>query len=106
MQSQTGRAVDAIGGITRIIARVEEIALQVSAAAEQQATATKEIIRAIAEAAAGTEEVSRFAGDLSSGASATGAAAAQVRTSAADLSQQSERLRSEVDGFLVGVRAA
>jgi methyl-accepting chemotaxis protein len=106
MQSQTGRAVDAIGGITRIIARVEEIAMQVSAAAEQQATATKEIIRAIAEAAAGTEEVSRFAGDLSGGASATGAAAAQVRASAADLSQQSERLRSEVDGFLGAVRAA
>ena len=36
----------------------------------------------------------------------TGAAAAQVRAAAADLSRQAEMLRAQVDEFLAGVRAA
>jgi methyl-accepting chemotaxis protein len=39
-------------------------------------------------------------------AATTGAAAAQVLGAAGDLSQQSNELATELDGFLAGVRAA
>ncbi|MBL6454916.1 MCP four helix bundle domain-containing protein [Belnapia sp. T6] len=106
MQAQTTAAVQAIREIAARIDKVEGIAVQVAAAAEQQSSATQEIIRAVSGAAAGTEEVARFAGDLTQGATATGAAATQLRASAAELARQSDLLRGEVDGFLDGVRAA
>ena len=106
MQAQTEASVQAIRDIVGHIGRVEDIAVQVAAAAEEQSTATQEIIRAVASAATGTDAVARFAGDLTQGATSTGAAAAQVRASAAELARQSGLLHGEVDSFLEGVRAA
>ncbi|WP_218127292.1 methyl-accepting chemotaxis protein [Belnapia rosea] len=106
MQAQTAASVQAIREIVTYISRVEGIAAQVAAAAEEQSGATQEIIRAVSSAATGTEAVARFAGDLIEGATATGAAATQVRASAAELAQQSELLHGEVDEFLRNVRAA
>ncbi|MCO6416736.1 methyl-accepting chemotaxis protein [Siccirubricoccus sp. KC 17139] len=106
VQAQTTASVTAIGDIARTIAQVESIAMQVAAAAEEQSTATQEIIRAVSSAAGGTEEVSRFAGGLAEGATATGAAAAQVRGSAGELAREAEQLRRQVDEFLSQVRAA
>ena len=45
-------------------------------------------------------------GDVSEGANATGAASAQVLSSAHSLSQQSSRLKQELQKFLQDVRAA
>ncbi|WP_439594403.1 methyl-accepting chemotaxis protein [Falsiroseomonas sp.] len=106
MQAETRGAVDAIRGIASTIDQVDQITVQVAAAAEEQASATQEIVRAVAEAAAGTREVSRYTGELSQGAVATGEAAAQVGHSSAELTQRSQRLRSQVDSFLSGIRAA
>ena len=74
--------------------------------AEEQAAATREIGRAVAEAAAGTRDVSRHAGGVTEGAQQTGAAASQVRAASGELSQRAEGLRAQVDGFLAGIRAA
>ena len=43
---------------------------------------------------------------VSQAANDTGAAATQIQSTATDLSQQSEKLRTEVDKFLTNVRAA
>ncbi|MGX9964379.1 methyl-accepting chemotaxis protein [Roseomonas sp. F4] len=106
MQAETRGAVDAIRGIAATIDQVDQITVQVAAAAEEQASATQEIVRAVAEAATGTREVSRFTGELSQGAVATGEAASQVGASSSELTQRSQRLRQQVDGFLSGIRAA
>ncbi|MDO9499943.1 methyl-accepting chemotaxis protein [Falsiroseomonas sp.] len=106
MQAETRGAVDAIRGIAATIDQVDQITVQVAAAAEEQASATQEIVRAVAEAATGTREVSRFTGELSQGAVATGEAATQVGQSSGELTQRSQRLRSQVDAFLSGIRAA
>ncbi|SFK38647.1 methyl-accepting chemotaxis protein [Falsiroseomonas stagni] len=106
MQAETSRAVDAIRGIVATIGQVDGIAMQVAAAAEQQAAATQEIIRAVVAASAGTKQVSDFAEELMQGATATGAAATQVGASSRELSQRAETLRRDVDQFLDGVRAA
>ena len=106
MQGETGRAVDAIRGIGRTIEGLEELTIQVAAAAEEQAAATQEIGRAVAEAATGTNEVSRHAGEVNEGAQQTGAAATQVRAASGELAQKAEDLRGQMDAFLAGIRAA
>ncbi|TPG44314.1 HAMP domain-containing protein [Roseomonas nepalensis] len=106
MQGQTEQAVGAIGGIVRTIEEMNSITTQVAAAAEEQTAATREIGRAVAEAASGTQDVARHTAGVTEGAERTGAAAAQVRAASGELSQQSEVLRSKVNTFLAGIRAA
>ena len=57
-------------------------------------------------AAHGTSEVSANIGNVQRGAGETGAASAQVHSAAQSLSQESNRLKSEVARFLESVRAA
>jgi methyl-accepting chemotaxis protein len=106
IQAETGRAVEAIRGIGRTIESLDGLTSAVAAAAEQQAAATREIGRAVAEAATGTRDVSRHASGVTEGAQQTGAAATQVRAASGELSQKAEGLRAKVDGFLAGIRAA
>ena len=58
------------------------------------------------QAATGTSEVNTNIAGVSEAANDTGAASTQVLSTAGDLARQAELLRSEVDTFLVGVRAA
>ncbi|MEO3473185.1 methyl-accepting chemotaxis protein [Roseomonas sp. CAU 1739] len=106
MQSETTRTVDAIEAIGRTIEELNATTSQVAAASEQQAAATQEIGRAVAEAAMGTQEASRSAAGVKQGAERTGGAAQDLRGASAELAQQSERLRGQVDGFLAEIRAA
>ncbi len=106
MQGETGRAAEAIRGIGRTIAEVSAIAVQVAAAAEEQAAATKEIGRAVSRAARGTEEVSRQTSQVREGAEVTAHATAGLREASAGLSHQAAALRGKVDGFLGAIRAA
>jgi len=106
MQSETGRAVEAIKGIGRTIETLNGIATGVASAAEQQAAATQEIGRAVAEAAAGTRDVSQNAGGLTEVSTQTGAAATQLRGAAGELAQRAEGLRGQVESFLGNIRAA
>jgi methyl-accepting chemotaxis protein len=106
MQQETERAVAAIGSIGKTISGMNEITAQVAAAAEEQAAATREITRSIAEAAGGTAQVSDLAARVTEGAEATGAAASRVAASSEGLSRQTQALRDRVDGFLGEIRAA
>ncbi|MBL8835897.1 MAG: hypothetical protein JNL66_06605, partial [Alphaproteobacteria bacterium] len=73
---------------------------------EEQDAATKEIARNIQQAAAGSAEVSANVDGISSTAHETNAAAGDVLSASAELSRQAEMLRTQVDTFLAGVRAA
>jgi methyl-accepting chemotaxis protein len=106
MQTATQDSVAAIKEIGVTIGRISEIASAISAAVEQQGAATQEISRNVQQAARGTAEVATNITDVNRGASATGSASSQVLSSARSLSNESNRLKIEVEGFLNTVRAA
>jgi methyl-accepting chemotaxis protein len=106
IQGSTGQAVTAIADITSRIREISGVATSISAAVEQQGTATREIVCNVAQAATGTGEVSTNIAGVANAAEATGAAAAQVLTAAAELSRESDHLNAEVGQFLATVRAA
>jgi methyl-accepting chemotaxis protein len=106
VQTATGQAVAAIGGIVKRIAEINMIAAAISSAVEEQSAATSEIARNIQEAATGTQRVSNNIGGVNQAAGETRAASDQVLTASESLISQSAYLESEVSKFLTGVRAA
>jgi methyl-accepting chemotaxis protein len=106
MQSATADAVHAIESISGTISSINEIATTIASAVEQQGAATREIARNVHQAAQGTGQVSDNIVGVNQAAAETGDAADQVLRSAEDLSQHSAALRTEINRFLAGVRAA
>ena len=106
MQGATNGAAQAIGGISRTIATISEVATSIASAIEEQGAATAEISRNVQEASSGTASVSANIGGVSEAAAQTGAAASQVLGASGELARQSELLRQEVETFLSGIRAA
>jgi methyl-accepting chemotaxis protein len=106
MQSVSGDAVNAIGGIARTIEEIGAIAQTISSAVAQQGSSTREIAENTQQAAAGTQEVSSTIASVTQAASETGAAAQQVLIAAGELSKQSETMRAEVGTFLAKVRVS
>ena len=106
MQDTTAEAVAAIRAIGAVIGEISGIAAAVAAAVEQQRAATAEIARNIQDAARSTQEVSTSVASVQQAAAETGAAASDVLGAASGLSRNAEQLNSEVEAFLVGIRAA
>jgi methyl-accepting chemotaxis protein len=106
MQAATQDSVAAIKEIGGTIGRISEIATTIASAVEQQGAATHEITRNVQQAASGTAQVANNIAAVSDGAAKTGTASADVLTAAQALSDQSKRLRTEVEKFLATVRAA
>jgi len=74
--------------------------------AAEQGAATAEIARNVQEAAQGTEQVTSNIVGVKEAATTTGAVAAQVLGAAGELARQSERLATELNDFIAGVKAA
>jgi methyl-accepting chemotaxis protein len=106
MQGVTTDTVAAIGVIGRVIGEIKEVSTAIASAVEEQNAATQEIARNVQEAAAGTQDVTVNIDLVRGSVTETGTAAGQVLEAAGELSRQSETLRSEVGGFLDGLRAA
>jgi methyl-accepting chemotaxis protein len=106
IQEATRKSVGSIQEIGATIAAVNEIATAIAAAVEEQGAATADIARNIQQAARGTQNVSSNIGGLSKAASETGQTAAQLLRASNELSQQSDTLRSQVEGFFATIRAA
>jgi methyl-accepting chemotaxis protein len=106
MQAATQDSVGAIKQIGATIRQISQIAETIAQAVEEQGAATGEITRNVQEAARGTSEVASSIAKVSEGAAATGLASSQMLSAAHSLSQDSLRLKTEVDRFLVTIRAA
>lgn len=106
VQSATEEAVDAIRSIVETVGRLTGIAGDIATAVEQQTAATTEISSNVQQVATGTQNVSSNIVDVSEGSLETGRTASHVLRASDDLSQQSARLRREVDSFLGQVRTA
>jgi methyl-accepting chemotaxis protein len=106
MQAATNESVLAIREIGTTITLISEISATISAAVEQQGSATQEIARHVQHAAKRSGVVASSIADVSRGAGETGSASGQVLSSAKTISVESVRLRAEVEKFLATVRAA
>ncbi len=106
IQGATTDAVSAIRRIATTIESLNEIASTIASATEEQGTATEEIAGSVQQAAAGTSEVSSNIASVTQAASEAGASASQVLDAATELTGQSDRLRQEVESFLLEVRAS
>ena len=106
IQAATQDSVNAIRDISSTIEKLSEIASTIAAAVEEQGAATQEISRNVLQAARGTHEVSSNITDVQRGATETGSASSQVLSAAQMLSNDSNRLKTEVGKFLTNVRAA
>ncbi|QOZ10993.1 methyl-accepting chemotaxis protein [Bradyrhizobium sp. CCBAU 51765] len=106
IQAATNDSVGAIKEISSTIERLSEISSAIAAAVEEQGAATQEIARNVQQAAQGTQQVSSNITDVQRGATETGTASSQVLSAAQMLSNDSNRLKTEVDRFLTNVRAA
>ncbi|OPY97657.1 chemotaxis protein [Bradyrhizobium sacchari] len=106
IQAATNDSVGAIKEISSTIERLSEISSAIAAAVEEQGAATQEIARNVQQAAQGTQQVSSNITDVQRGATETGTASSQVLSAAQMLSNDSNRLKTEVSKFLSNVRAA
>jgi methyl-accepting chemotaxis protein len=106
IQAATQDSVAAIKEISGTIGRISEISSAIASAVEEQGAATQEISRNIQQAAQGTHQVASNISDVKHGAAETGSASSQVFASAQMLSNDSARLKTEVENFLTTVRAA
>jgi len=106
IRTQTDLAVEAIRQICENIVEVHGISTAIAAAVQQQGAATQEIARSVNQAADGSNQVTESIGTVTASAAETGEAASGMLTSASDLARQADMLRTEMDRFLSGVRAA
>ncbi len=106
IQGATEDAVSAIREIGQTIGRVNEIAMSIASAVEEQGAATQEIARNVQQASKGTTEVSSNIVGVSQATTETGRVSHEVLTASSHLSQQSNRLSEEVERFLGAIRAA
>ena len=103
IQNETSAAVGAIKGIGETINKVNEIAVAISSAVEEQGAATGEISRNVQEASNGTQEVTQNIGGVSSAAGEAGQAAGQVLEAANGLSENAEDMRKKIQDFLANI---
>lgn len=106
VQEIARKSMEAVTLITEAIGGVNENMSAVSAAAEEQGSATSEISRNVQEAASGTQEVSTNIISVSQASDQTGRLAVDLQGAANDLTEQSRSLKGAVNSFLNGVRAA
>ena len=106
MQRATGDSVEAIKAIGHTIERISEITASISAAVEEQGTATQNIAQGVQAAAGGTLEVAENIERVARNAGTNEATSGQMLQSAKALSDVSIHLRDAVEEFLDSVRAA
>lgn len=104
IQSATSNSVSAIQKIGATIRHVSEIAGSIASAVEEQGASMQEIARNIHGASQAATRVVTNIHDVNRGASETGAASAQVLSSAQALANQGKTLKAEAERFLARVR--
>jgi methyl-accepting chemotaxis protein len=106
VQEETKGAVKAIGTIRGTINEISDIVTTIATAVEEQNAATQEITRNVQQVAKGTEEVTVNISGVSRAAGETGSASAQVLEASGNLNRQADQLRSEIERYINGVKAA
>jgi methyl-accepting chemotaxis protein len=106
IRADTERAVAAIRSINTVIGEIESTAAAIATAVEEQSAATKEITRAIHQAAQGTSDAASAAQDVGEAARHADAAVTRLRAAATELTHHASTLRGGLTSFLDRLRAA
>ena len=106
IEEATSRSVSTMKAIASTILQLDALANDVAAAVRQQGTVTQEIARNANAAAKGARDVSANIAEASNTAVKTGEIAGTVFTAAAELANESQQLREEVERYLTQVRVA
>ena len=106
IQEATKTSEKGLETVSAMISEVNAISASIASAVVEQGAATQEVAQSVQEAAIGTQNVSKNISGVNQAATEASASASQVLSAAQELSRQSEALRSEVDVFLTGIRAA
>jgi methyl-accepting chemotaxis protein len=93
IQSVTASAVTAVDGIGEIIGEIDHISSAIAGAMEEQAAATREISRNVAETSTAAQVVSRRIAEVSGDAGAAGEQAAHVRSNLDEVATSIHDLR-------------
>ncbi|MFN7166824.1 MAG: methyl-accepting chemotaxis protein [Pannonibacter sp.] len=106
MQNGSTNTAKSIEDVVRSIGNINEQITAIASAIEEQNAVTSEIARNVAEVAQGSLDITRTIVRVRESAVDSSAGARQVLSTVEDLTQQSDTLRRELDGFLANVRAA
>ncbi|WP_433222671.1 methyl-accepting chemotaxis protein [Dactylosporangium sp. CS-047395] len=101
IQADTGNAVDAIGEISRIIARINDYQLTIASAVEQQSATTAEMTRSVGEAAHGATNIAGNIAGVAQAAQATTSTLTEADTTVTELSRLAADLQREVGRFRI-----
>jgi len=106
IQHSAQETARAIRGILGTIGAINAAASNISAAVEEQNTATAEIARSVAHAAGGAGGAAENIMQVSAGVLRTDSAAGQVLAAARELSRESESLKLRAEKFFADLRSA
>ncbi|MGC4073099.1 MAG: PAS domain-containing methyl-accepting chemotaxis protein [Nibricoccus sp.] len=97
IQGDTQGAVSAIGEISKVIARINDIQNTIASAVEEQSVTTNEIARNAGEAAKGATEITRNIAHVSQAARSTSAGANQTLSASSELAKMAADLKRIVE---------
>jgi methyl-accepting chemotaxis protein len=103
IQSASAHARKAMEDIRQKIDRVQQHAMAVASAVEQQAASSQSISRISADSANGASRMSHGLGDVDSATNQTAVCAADIGRLSDSLGEQTDRIRKTVAGFLQSV---
>ena len=101
----TEATIEAMTEIGGMIARMEEVSTAIAAAVEQQSVATREIASSIQTVTGATMLSAQSMGQVVVSADHAGSASQQVLAGTASIGEETGSLKTEVERFLVAVRA-
>ncbi len=104
IELKTSKVVEAMKAIAATIGQLDENATDISAAVQQQDKVSKEIARSASAAAERTREVAARVAHASDAATRAGELANAVLSAGLGFAARSDKLRAEVERFLVQVR--
>ena len=99
MQSDTRRAVAAIGEIGTVIERIDDLQTKIAAAVEEQSVTTSEISRNIAEATTGSTEIAENIVQVAQAAQSTAEGASNTQLSSQELARMAQALQRLVEDY-------
>jgi methyl-accepting chemotaxis protein len=104
VRTETEKAVGAIGEISRVIGRINEVNASVAASVEEQASATQEISRSVQQASTRATNVSDFIGSLTKVMNEVGESAGLVSIASSVVKGEMGTLYEHVEEFLAEIK--
>lgn len=101
IQMDSKNSVEAIGAISEIINRINDISSTIASAVEEQTATTAEMERNVAQAARGSEEINQNIAGVAQAASETSSGVAQSQQATQELSKLAVGLQTLVSKFKV-----